>query len=185
MRVLRRVWIYKPRSASQMRILRVILQRPVHIAFPKRLQPIECNLLKGSVVGVRRAGATVPDDRARSGGVRGVREKIPPEIVRSIINGEGGLLIRNPLEADGTCSSMHEGRKNVGSRGVRANNQLRSVGHQVASAAIAPKRIAKEEEGLEPFKVPGYLTTPPHRLMPCESRVADRFHRGSHSRNQT
>src|SRR5271156_3235495 len=146
MRVLRRVRIYKPWSASQIRILRVILQRPVHIAFPKRLQPVECNLLKSSVVGVRRTWAAVSDDRAWSGGVRGVGEKIPPEIVRSIINGEGGLLIRYPLEAYGTCSSMHQGRKNVGSRGIWANNQLRSVGHQIAPAAVAPKRVAKEQE---------------------------------------
>src|ERR1700723_1146070 len=149
MRIPRIVWSYEPRSASKVRILRVVLERPVHIAFPEGLQPIECNLLNGSIVGVRRARAAVPDDCAWSCRVRGVREKIPAEIVRSIINGEGGLLIRDPLEANGPCSRVHQGRNNVGSRGIRTNNHLRPVGHQGGPSAIAPKRIAQEEKVLE------------------------------------
>src|SRR5271156_2132440 len=156
MRIPRIVWSYEPWSASKVRILRVILERAVRVAFPESLQPIECNLLKSSVVGVRRAWAAVSYDRPRCGGVRGVWEKIPSEIVCSVINGEGGLLIRDPLEADRTRPSMHQGRKNVGSSGVRTNNRLRSVGHQVAPTAVAPKRIAQEEKVLEQFKVPGY-----------------------------
>src|SRR5277367_193643 len=149
MRIPRVIWSYEPRSARKIRILRVILQRPVHIAFPEGLQPIECNLLKGSVVGVGRARAAVPDDRAGSGGIRGVWKKIPPEIIRSVINGERRLRIRYPFEADRSCTGVHQRRSDVGSRGIRADNQLRSVRHQVAPPAVAPKSIAQEEEVVE------------------------------------
>src|ERR1700722_10389679 len=146
MRVLWCVWSYEPGSAGEVRILRVILKRAVRIAFPERLQPVECDLLNGSVVGVRRARSAIADDRARGRGIRGVHEKIPPEIIRAVITSERGSWTRYPLKAGGSCSGMHQRRRDVGSRGVRTNNQLRSVSHQVARAAVAPKRIAKQQE---------------------------------------
>src|SRR6202035_3454502 len=104
MRILWRVWSYEPRSAGEVRILRVILKRPVSIALPECLKPVECNLLNGSVVGVRRTRSAIADDRARGRGIRGVHKKIPPEIIRSIISGDGGPWSRYPLKADRTCS---------------------------------------------------------------------------------
>src|ERR1700722_811300 len=146
MRILWRVRSYEPRSAGEVRILRVILKRAVSIALPECLQPVECNLLNGSVVGVGGARCAIPNDRPRGRGIRGVREKIAPEIIRAVVKSESGSWTRYPLKAGGSCSGMHQRRRDVGSRGVRTNNQLRSVRHQVARAAVAPKRIAKQQE---------------------------------------
>src|SRR5580704_4463934 len=74
MRIPRRVWSYEPWSASEVGILRVILKRAMSIAFPECLQPVECNLLNGSVVGVGRARSAITDDCPRGRGVRGVHE---------------------------------------------------------------------------------------------------------------
>src|SRR5271156_2083984 len=90
----------KPRSAIYIRILRVILERSVLIGLPEGLQPIERVFLNDAVVGVRRAWPSIPDDRARSGSIRGVREEVSPEIILSVVNGECGLFRRDPLKAD-------------------------------------------------------------------------------------
>src|SRR5579862_8527153 len=150
----RSTWGVKPRSAIHIGILRVILERSVLIGFPEGLQPIERVFLNDAVVGVRRARATIPDDRVWIGSVCGVREEISPEIVFAVINGECGLFRRNPLKARKARSSVHHGRKDVGSRRVRAKNYLWSVRYQVVGATFAPKRIEQDQEVVEKFIVP-------------------------------
>src|SRR5580704_18105537 len=122
MRVLRRTWSFKPRSASHVGILRVILQRSVLIGLPEGLQPIERVFLNGAVICVRRAWPSVPDDGARIGSVCSVRKEIPPEIICTVIDGECGPFRGDPLEAGEARSSVHHGRKDVGSLGVRPKN---------------------------------------------------------------
>src|SRR5271168_1886856 len=141
MRVPRRTWSVKPRSAIHIRILRVILKRSVLIGLPEGLQPIERVFLNDAVVCVRRAWPSIPDDRARSGSVRGVREEVSPEIIFAVVNRECGLFRRDPFKAGEARSSVHHGRKDVGPRGVRPKNYLWSVRYQIVGAAFAPKRI--------------------------------------------
>src|SRR6202035_3582615 len=99
MRVPRRPWSVKPRSPTHIGILRVILERSVLIGLPEGLQPIERVFLNDAVVGVRRAWPAIPDDRARSGRIRGVREEISPEIILSVVDGECGFFGGYPLKA--------------------------------------------------------------------------------------
>src|SRR5271167_3629454 len=158
----RRTWSDKPRSPTHIRILRVILERSVLIGLPEGLQPIERVLLNGAVVGVRRAWPSIPDDRARSGSIRGVPEEIPSEIILAVVDGECGPFRGDPLKAGEARSSMHHGRKDVGSRGIWPKNQLWSVRYQIVGSAVAPIRIEQEEEVVEKFIVPGYGTTAAH-----------------------
>src|ERR1700719_2521023 len=95
----RRTGSVKPRSPTHIRILRVILERSVLIGLPEGLQPIEGVFLNDAVVCVRRAWPSIPDDRARSGSIRGVREEISPEIILSVVDGKCGLFRGDPLEA--------------------------------------------------------------------------------------
>src|SRR5208282_198103 len=118
----RRTWSDKPRSPTHIRILRVILERSVLIGLPEGLQPIERVFLNGAVVCVRRAWPSIPDDRALSGSIRGVRKEIPPEIIFTVVDGECGPLRGDPLKAGEARSSLHHGRKDVGSPGVRPKN---------------------------------------------------------------
>src|SRR6202035_3544132 len=96
------------------------------------------------------------------GGVRGVREEIASEIICSVIDGERSFFIRVPFKASRAGSGVHHGRADVGSRGVRAKNQLRSVSHQIARAAVAPKSNSQESKASGQFEVRGYLAAPAH-----------------------
>src|SRR3984957_17441584 len=155
MRAPRRTWSVKPRSAIHIGILRVILKRTVLVGFPEGLQPIEGVFLNHAVVGVRRAWPSIPNDRARSGSIRGVREEISTEIIFSVVNSECGFFGGDPLEAGQARSSVDHGRKDVGSLCVWPKNYLRSVRYQIVGAAFAPKRIEQEEEVVKNFIVPG------------------------------
>src|SRR5580704_968556 len=118
------------------------------------------------------------------GGVRSVREKIAPEVICSVIDGERGFLIRVPFKASRSGSGVHHGRAHVGSRGVRTNNQLRSVRHQIACAAVAPKSNSQESKASGQLEVRGYLAAPTHGRMRVECCSPDRHHGGPRSRNQ-
>src|SRR5215468_10596886 len=96
--VLRRVRSYKPRSAGQVRILGVKLQRAVLGMFPEGLKPIERRFLNDAVVCVGRARAAIPDDSAGMRNVRSVQKEIPLEIVRSVVNTKCSLLTRVPFK---------------------------------------------------------------------------------------
>src|ERR1700691_6242877 len=89
-----------PGSASQIRILCVILQRSVSLALPKSQQPIEGDLLHGAIICIGRTGTAVTDNRSRMGGVCPVGEEIPSLIIRAVIGSKRLLLARSPLE---TC----------------------------------------------------------------------------------
>src|ERR1700719_4007955 len=95
----RRTGSVKPRSPTHIRILRVILERSVLIGLPEGLQPIEGVFLNDTVVCVRRAWPSIPDDRALSDSIRGVSEEISPEIILSVVDGERRPLRRDPLKA--------------------------------------------------------------------------------------
>src|SRR5580692_6335300 len=185
MSVPRRTWSVKPRSTSHVGILRVILQRTILIGLPEGLQPIERVFLNGAVVGVRRARPTIPDDRVWIGSVRGIREEIPPEIIRSVIDGECGPFRGDPLKAGEARSSVHHGRKNVGSSCVRPKNQLWAVRYQIVGSAVAPKRVEQEEEVVEEFIVPSNGTTTPHRRVRRVKLFADWHDRGPRPGNQS
>src|SRR5580704_7739928 len=103
----RRTRSVKPGSAIHVGILRVILERSELIGLPEGLQPIERVFLNSAVVGVRRARPAISDDRAWGGGVRGVREEIPTEIIFPVVNGECGLFRGDPLKAGEACSRVH------------------------------------------------------------------------------
>src|SRR5271163_3365948 len=155
MRVPRRARSDKPRIATHIGILRVILKRSVLIGFPEGLQPIERRLLNGAVIGVGRSRPARSDDRVRIGGVRGVSEEIPTEIIFTVINGECGPFRGDPLKAGEARSRVYHGRKDVGARGVRPKDYLWSVRYQIVGSALAPERIDQEEEVVENFNVPG------------------------------
>src|SRR3984957_1067146 len=178
-------WSVKPRSPTHIRILRVILERSVLIGLPEGLQPIERVFLNDAVIGVRRAWPSIPDDRARSGSIRGVREEISPEIILSVIDGECGPFRRDPLKSGEARSGVHHGRKDVGTRGVRPKNYLWSVRYQIVGSAVAPKRIEQEEEVVEEFIIPSYRTTAAHNRVRRERLFADRHDSGPCSSNQS
>src|SRR5271155_4451994 len=92
----------KPRSASEIGILRVKLHRAISLALPGSQQPIEGDLLDGAIVCIRRAGTTETDNRAGSCGVRRVGKEVASVIVRAVINGERLLWTRSPLQAGRT-----------------------------------------------------------------------------------
>src|SRR5580700_7691353 len=99
MSIPRRTWCVTPRGAIHIGILRVILKRSELVGLPEGLQPIERVFLNDAVVGVRRPWPSIPDDRARSGSIRGVREEISPEIILSVVDGECGFFGGYPLKA--------------------------------------------------------------------------------------
>src|SRR6266446_1022450 len=64
MRILGVTGSHRPGIASQIGILIISLQGSVLGVLPESLQPIECGLLNGAVVGIRRARTAIPDDRS-------------------------------------------------------------------------------------------------------------------------
>src|SRR5580658_9162765 len=185
MRIPRCTWSAKPRSAIHIGILRVILERSVLVRFPEGLQPIKRVFLNDAVVGIRRTRPAIPDDGARSGSVRGVRKRIPPEIIFAVINSECGPFRRDPLKAGEARSRVHHGRKDVGSRGVRPKNQFWSIRYQIVRSALAPKRIEQDQEVVEKFIVPSYRTTAAHNRVRRVKLLADWHDSRPCSRNQS
>src|SRR5258708_20411160 len=88
----------KPGSASQIRILDVSLQGPVPGVLPECLQPIEGELLNGTVVGIRRPGTAVADDCSRVRCVGSVGKEIPTEVIRALLNLKCLLQVRSPSQ---------------------------------------------------------------------------------------
>ena len=128
-----------PGGASQIGIMRVILQPSVSFGFPESRQPVESDLLDGAIVRVGRTGPSV--------------------IIRRAIDGERVLLVRPPFETCVARSGMHHGQVEISSS-VGANHELRSRCHEVVSTTIAPKRIRKKDEFIgQQFVVPGDRNT--------------------------
>src|SRR6202051_1503084 len=98
MRVLRRAGGDKPRITTYKGILGVVLEGSVSFALPESADHIESCFLNGSVICGGGTRPAKPDDRAGSGGVRGVREKIPPIVVKPVVSRHGSLRVHDPLE---------------------------------------------------------------------------------------
>src|SRR6202008_4607991 len=137
---------HSPGSASQIGILGVSLQGSVPGVFPQSLQPIEGDLLNGTVVGIGRAGTAIPDDRSRVRRIRRVRKEVSPVIICSVVNRERLLLGRSPFETSGPRSGMDHREAGVSPGSVGANYQFRPCGCQVVSAAVTPKNVGQEHE---------------------------------------
>src|ERR1700722_3305722 len=118
MRILRVIRTYKPGIASQIGILNVSLQGSVPRVLPEGLQPIEGRLLNGAVVGIRRTGTAIPDDRSRMRCIRRIKEKIPSVIICSVVNRERLLRGHSPFETGGARTGMHHRKANIGTECV-------------------------------------------------------------------
>src|SRR5258708_34451664 len=117
-------------------MLDVSLQSSGPAVLPESLQPIERDPLNGAVVGIRRAGSTVPNGGSRMRCVGSVRKEISPEVICAIVHGKRLFWTGSPFETSGARSRMNHRKIDVGTGSVRANHQLRSCSYPVMSAAV-------------------------------------------------
>src|ERR1700722_16269601 len=86
-----------PGRASQIGILRVVLQRSESLALPESQQPVESDLLDGAIICVR-----------------GTSEEIASVIIRAVIDGESLFWAGSPLDTCRARSGMQHRRVDVG-----------------------------------------------------------------------
>src|SRR5260370_22873963 len=103
------------------------------------MQPIEGDLLNGSVIYVGGAGPAKPNNLSGVHRIRSVGGEVASEIVCCVINGERLFGGHSPFETSRARAGMHHRKTDVSTGWGLATPQLPSRSPSVGSAAVAPK----------------------------------------------
>src|SRR5205085_800693 len=138
-------------------VLRQALDRAEARIGPERMADVDGGFLELAVGAVRRVRAAEADERRDDQRAGRILERVRYEPLLAVVAGDDRVGIDPPFGADQEGLRFDGLQRNVGARGVRLDDEVRTVAAEIPAAALAPEGVADQVETFEDLDIAGDL----------------------------